>query len=95
MSFGTVYKDGKETRRDTRWGLEGVGLSREGAIANMAMRAIRHVEWLGTVFLEEILDGRADPEKPYLINDENTGIYIWFCIVREDQQPPALPEGRS
>lgn len=94
MCFSTVYEDGKATRRDTQWGLEDVGLSREGAIASMAMRAMRHVEWHGTILLQEILEGRADPEQPYLINDEETGIYLWYCIVREDSEPPAFPDER-
>ena len=91
MCFSSVWKGGVETERDTEWGLAEVGRTRSGAIANMTMRAMRHVEWHGEAFLEEILDGRADPEKPYLIRDEETGIYLWFCIVREDREPPALP----
>ena len=92
MCFAAVYKDGNVTRRDTEWGLADVGLSREGAIANMAMRAMRHVEWLGAILLQEILEGKADPEQPYLVNDEETGIYLWYCIVREDREPPAFPD---
>lgn len=94
MCFGTVYKDGNATRRDTQWGLAEIGLNREWAIANMVMRAMRHVEWRGELFLRDILEGSVDPEQPYLVNDEETGIYLWFCIVREDRDPPALPDAR-
>lgn len=90
MCFGSRWKDGL-AEHGTSWGLAEVGLSREGAIANMVMRAMRHVEFRGETFLEQILTGVANPEEPYLINDEATGIYLWFCIVREDHQPPALP----
>ncbi len=92
MSFSTVYKDGAVIRRDTKWSLNDVGLSREEAIANMAMRAMRHVEWLGTLLIRDILEGKADPGQPYLIRDEETGVYLWFCIVREGCDPPAFPD---
>jgi len=94
MSFSIVYKDGAATRRDTKWGLDDVGLSREEAIANMVMRAMRHVEWLGTLLLRDILEGEADPEQPYLIRNEGSGNYLWFCIVREGHEPPAFPSDR-
>lgn len=94
MNFGSVQEDGVETKRDAEWSLAEVGRTRSGAIANMVLRAMRHVEWLGEDLLEKILDGQADPEKPHLIRDEETGIYIWFCIVREDREPPALPSDR-
>ena len=92
MSFSATYRDGTTVRRATKWGLDDVGLSREGAIADMVMRAMRHVEWTGNALLRDILKGKADPERPYLINDEETGIYLWYCIVREDREPPAFPD---
>lgn len=92
MSFSATYGDGNVLRRDTKWGLAEIGLSREGAIANMVMRAMRHVEFRGEIFLEQIITGVANPEEPYLINDEETGVYLWYCIVREDREPPAFPD---
>lgn len=92
MSFSATYRDGNVLRRDTKWGLADVGLSREGAIANMVMRAMRHVEWLGTLLIRDILEGKADPGQPYLVNDEETGLYLWYCIVREGCEPPAFPD---
>lgn len=90
MCFRTLWKEGN-VEDGTGWGLAEIGLSREGAIANMVMRAMRHVEFRGEIFLEQILTGVANPEEPYLINDEASGIYLWYCIVREDREPPALP----
>lgn len=91
MSFRSVFSDYRETERDTEWSLAEVGINREWAIANMVMRAMRHVEWRGELFLRDILEGTAEPEQPYLINDEESGVYLWFCIVRVDREPPAFP----
>jgi len=90
MCFGSRWKDCL-AEHSTEWGLAEIGLSRDGAIANMVMRAMRHVEFRGEIFLEQILTGVANPEEPYLINDETTGIYLWFCIVREDRESPVVP----
>lgn len=91
MSFRSVFSDGNETERGTEWSLAEVGINREWAIANMVTRVMRHVEWRAELLLRDILEGTADPEQPYLINDEESGVYLWFCIVREDREPPALP----
>jgi len=90
MSLRSVWKNGKG-EHDTEWSLAELGISREAAIADMIMRAMRFNELEGTFFLEEILKG-ADPEKPRLIRDERDEVNLWFCIVREDREPPSRPE---
>lgn len=90
MSLRSVWRDGKG-EHDTKWSLADLGVSRETAIAQMVMRAMRFNELEGTDFLEEILKG-ADPEKPRLVRDENDEVYLWFCIVREDRVPPAVAD---
>jgi hypothetical protein len=91
LCFRSVWKDGKGTH-DTEWHLADIGLSREWAIASMVKRAMRHDETLGEILLQNILQGGVEPEQPYLINDEETGVYLWFCIVPEGQELPPLPE---
>lgn len=92
MSLRSVWKDGNG-EHDTEWSLSELGISREEAIADMIMRAMRHNELEGTYFLEEILKG-ADPEKPRLVRDEHDEVYLWFCIVPEDREPPVVTDRR-
>ena len=76
---------------DSKWGLADVGLSRNSAIAHMVLRATRWGDWGGAYLLTDILDGRADPETPHRVPDEEFERAAWFCIVRSDGPLPPLP----
>jgi hypothetical protein len=92
MSLRSVWKDSKG-EHDTEWSLADLGISRNAAVAQMVMRAMRFNELEGTDFLEELLGG-ADPEKPRLIRDQDDAVYLWFCIVPDGKEPPVVTDRR-
>lgn len=80
---------GDDTWTPTDFGLDTL----EEAIAAMITRAYEtSMAWQVELLLTAILKKEIDPTVPHMLDETIEGPSCWWCVVREDSEPPDLPD---